>query len=95
MIYTAEAVDDDVSPANNQVSYSLISGDDGMFTIQSGSGKIEVARLLDREGDRHQYSLVISAVDSGQPSQSSQQTISVKVCHLIYMQMNLMYDGSL
>lgn len=80
VIYTVQAVDEDRSPANNEITYSLISGDQGMFTIHPQRGDIQVHRLLDRERDGEQYSLVVSAVDNGQPSQSSQQTISVKVC---------------
>ena len=79
VVYTVKATDNDISAANNMISYSLISGDHGMFSIQSESGEITVSQMLDRESDREEYHLVISAVDSGQPVLSSQQTLTIKV----------------
>lgn len=79
MIHTVTAVDADVSSANNEISYSVISGDYGMFSVDPDNGEVSVARMLDRESERQEYSLVISAVDNGQPVLSSQQTLTITV----------------
>lgn len=79
VIYTVNAKDEDRSSPNNLVAYSLLSGDFQHFSIEPETGNIKVIDQLDKEGERSEYSLVVAATDGGLPSQTTQQTIVVKV----------------
>lgn len=65
---------------NGRVRYSFEGGNNGngAFTLDSTSGVVRTARLLDRESVE-QYSLVALAVDQGAPERSSSVTVLVDV----------------
>lgn len=52
---------------DGDISYSIISGADGKFSVDSTSGRITVSDALDREATPF-YSLKISAIDKGTPN---------------------------
>lgn len=79
VLYTVRAQDSDVAPPNNVVRYAIVSDAHDKFSMGTESGAVKLVGTLDREGDRSQYSLVVSAQDSGVPSKSAEQTIIIKV----------------
>ncbi|XP_066572717.1 protocadherin Fat 2 [Amia ocellicauda] len=77
-IMEVSAVDLD-GPLNNQIHYSIVSGDPRQqFEIDRASGEIRVRQRLDREEITH-YSLTVQAADSGDPPLSSAVQVTVKV----------------
>lgn len=67
------------STSNAKLTYSIASGDDrGTFTINSQTGQMKTAKLLDRETSSS-YHLVVKATDQGVPSLSSTCNVSVTV----------------
>ncbi|XP_075213856.1 cadherin 99C [Lycorma delicatula] len=72
-VATIQATD----PENDQVSYSIISGNDlRQFAIDDKTGVISVIRKLDRE-DLTRYQLIIKAEDEG--GLSSTATVNIRV----------------
>nr|XP_006816965.1 PREDICTED: protein dachsous-like [Saccoglossus kowalevskii] len=73
------ATDADYSRENNQVDYSIISGNiDNMFEISASSGQIAVLGDLDRE-TLALYTLIVQAADRGEPQQSNVATVNIEV----------------
>ncbi|XP_024116845.1 protocadherin Fat 4 isoform X2 [Oryzias melastigma] len=69
---------DDDQGANSQLSYMLSAGDDeGAFTLSS-AGQLSVTKTLDRELGA-EYTLLITATDSGSPALSGTGTVTVLV----------------
>lgn len=62
-VISATDLDDGV---DGQVTFAIISGDDGKFSVDKYSGQIIVSGSLDREV-KTSYSLTISAIDGGTP----------------------------
>ena len=58
------AIDRDVGE-NGQVHYRLLSGDEGKFKIEEGSGEISVRRPLESTDQNREYMLIVEASDSG------------------------------
>ena len=74
-IYTASATDNDFGN-EGQIIYSIISeSHQGYFAIDSGSGKVSVAKSLDREAIPEGISLTIQAAD--QPTIGSPKTATM------------------
>lgn len=84
VIYTALASDDDRSPPNNEVLYSIQSGADNHFTIDSQTGEVKVAAKVDRDQSKEVYTLVIVAHDKGTPSLSNQLSLNIQVNQILY-----------
>ncbi|XP_043928134.1 protocadherin Fat 3 isoform X2 [Protopterus annectens] len=71
--------EDSDSPANGQISFSIISGDqDKQFNLDPVTGLITLKEPLDREKVSG-YSLVVQAKDSGSPPMSSTVTVNVDI----------------
>ncbi|RVE67603.1 hypothetical protein OJAV_G00104590 [Oryzias javanicus] len=69
---------DDDQGANSQLSYMLSGGDEeGAFTLSS-AGQLSVTKTLDRELGA-EYTLLITATDSGSPALSGTGTVTVLV----------------
>lgn len=79
VICTVSAEDADITSPNNDIEFRLASGHFSQFSVDTHTGEVKVNGALDAESSRSEYSIVVSAYDKGQPVQSSQQTISVKV----------------
>ena len=76
-IGSVHAVDPD-SLANSMVSYNLVDSESTVFAISSSSGELRTLMSLDREV-QSEYTLVVSATDSGNPPQSSTAFVTVVV----------------
>lgn len=50
-----------------------------MFEINSVTGQLRIERVLDRETDVTSYTVIVGAVDGGNPPMSSQVMVSVEV----------------
>lgn len=74
-IFKVQAHDQDIG-SNGQVRYIL--ADVGPFVVDSVRGDITVMSKLDRETDSN-YSLILRAVDQGNPSRSATATVSITV----------------
>lgn len=59
--------------------YEILSGAHDKFSVGVDSGVLQLTGMLDRESDRSQYSLVVSARDNGYPTKSAEITVTVKV----------------
>ncbi|XP_035385759.1 protocadherin Fat 1a isoform X3 [Electrophorus electricus] len=71
--------DDSDGPSNNQVRYSIVSGNHGSpFTLDPLKGEVKVARQLDREKTSG-YTLTVMASDGGIPVRSGTATINIDV----------------
>ncbi|XP_030643540.1 protocadherin Fat 1a isoform X2 [Chanos chanos] len=71
--------DDADGPANSQVRYSIVDGNQGTpFTIDPVRGEIKVARQLDREKSSG-YTLAVLASDGGSPVRSSSAVVNIDV----------------
>ncbi|XP_072352995.1 protocadherin Fat 1a isoform X3 [Scyliorhinus torazame] len=71
--------DDSDGPANNQIHYSIINGNQGNpFTIDITNGEIKVAQHLDREKISG-YTLTVQALDNGVPPRSNTTTVNIDV----------------
>ncbi|XP_053317380.1 protocadherin Fat 4 [Spea bombifrons] len=69
---------DDDQGLNSRLTYSLASGnEDGAFRLSS-SGQLSLIKSLDRE-EKEQYTLLITAADSGNPALTGTGTITVNV----------------
>ncbi|XP_046896500.1 protocadherin Fat 4 [Hypomesus transpacificus] len=69
---------DDDQGANGQLSYMLSGGnEEGSFSLSS-SGQLSLTHTLDREA-RGQYTLLVTATDSGSPPLSGTGTVTVLV----------------
>lgn len=80
VVVTVTANDLDIGN-NGEISYTFAeAGNDGAgyFKIDKQTGTIRTAKQLDFE-ERQIHSLIISAVDKGQPTQSSSATLIVEV----------------
>ena len=74
-IFTVQAIDVDISPANNRIArYSLLNFNN-LFSINPSSGQIQSVSLLDADV-QSEYLLNISAEDSGSPLQITYVTVS-------------------
>ncbi|XP_077866251.1 protocadherin Fat 4-like [Saccoglossus kowalevskii] len=74
--------DDGDRGTDGEVSYLLISGDTHeSFEIDPSSGVIRIKKEIDYDtmGSNKYYSLVIRAVDGGDPAQSQTQSVSVTI----------------
>ncbi|XP_071949334.1 protein dachsous-like [Antedon mediterranea] len=70
-VLTVHAEDRDPSHDNNNIYYSILSGnEENVFRIDGNSGEITVNGLLDRE-QKNLYTLVILATDRGSPQRNS------------------------
>ncbi|RXM96182.1 Protocadherin Fat 1 [Acipenser ruthenus] len=73
------SADDLDGPLNNQIRYSIESGDPQQhFSIDPESGEIRLSRHLDRE-ELSSFTLKVRAEDNGAPPQFSIATVTVKV----------------
>ncbi len=66
-VVTVKAIDLDEGQ-NGTISYSLISGEDNGFRINSSSGIVTAITTFDREVQRY-YTLTVQAIDNGIPIQ--------------------------
>lgn len=66
------------SGSNGKITYSLVNDANSTFSIESDTGLIKTALMLDRETQEY-YDLIIQAVDGGRPSLSSNASVIVKV----------------
>lgn len=64
--------------ASQTLSYSILSGGDGAFAIDAGSGQLRVASKLDFE-TKPTYTITVQACDSGSPKLCSTDSISVSL----------------
>ncbi|CAG5115641.1 unnamed protein product, partial [Candidula unifasciata] len=82
MILAIVAVDPDSNidaSGNNVVKYQIVSGnEDGKFILGSDTGYLSISDALDHEKQTN-YSLNISAEDSGMPRMVSYQQLQIKV----------------
>ncbi|RLV84253.1 hypothetical protein DV515_00016305 [Chloebia gouldiae] len=76
-VYTLQAEDRD-SGANGQLTFELLSGGEGIFTVERASGAVRLLGALQYEAISA-YSLAIVARDSGIPQLSSTFTLLVHV----------------
>uniref|UniRef100_A0A8C3H5J2 Protocadherin-16 n=1 Tax=Chrysemys picta bellii TaxID=8478 RepID=A0A8C3H5J2_CHRPI len=76
-VYTLQAEDRD-SGANGQVHFELVSGGDGIFSVERSSGTVRVVGALQYEASAA-YGLAIVARDSGVPQLSATFTLLVHV----------------
>ncbi|XP_047672539.1 protocadherin Fat 1a isoform X2 [Tachysurus fulvidraco] len=77
-VLTVMAEDAD-GPSNNQVRYSIVSGNQGSpFSIDPLKGEVKVARHLDREKVSG-YTLTVRASDNGSPAHFSTTKINIDV----------------
>ncbi|XP_029821605.1 protocadherin-16 [Manacus vitellinus] len=76
-VYTVQAEDRD-SGANGQVTFELVSGGEGTFSVERTSGAVRLLGALQFEASSA-YSLAIVARDSGVPQLSSTFTLLVHV----------------
>ncbi|XP_039353238.1 protocadherin-16 [Mauremys reevesii] len=76
-VYTLQAEDRD-SGANGQVHFELVSGGDGIFSVERSSGTVRVVGALQYEASAA-YGLTIVARDSGVPQLSATFTLLVHV----------------
>uniref|UniRef100_A0A2C9M9H4 Uncharacterized protein n=1 Tax=Biomphalaria glabrata TaxID=6526 RepID=A0A2C9M9H4_BIOGL len=77
-IFKVVATDSDSAP-NAVITYSIVDGNtNNQFLIDPRDGVIQVTTALDRE-KIGSYSLVIQALDSGQPMQMSSAVVSILV----------------
>lgn len=78
-VLTVKAIDKDVKTQNNQFSYSIINGNNNnSFKIDSQTGEIETASMLDRE-TISMYTLTIGAIDTGVPPETGTTTVKITV----------------
>lgn len=78
-VIRVQAVDKDVRPQNNQFSFSIIGGNiDQNFKIDPQTGKVDIARKLDRE-TLSAYTLIVGAIDTGIPPQTGTATVKITV----------------
>ncbi|XP_048738793.2 protocadherin Fat 4-like [Ostrea edulis] len=78
-IGTVQAIDADVGPANGQVRYRILSGNDkSYFQIDNITGRITVATPIDYE-DLETALLVVEASDLGSPTLSGVCTVSIQI----------------
>ncbi|XP_058853063.1 protocadherin Fat 2-like [Acipenser ruthenus] len=96
------SADDLDGPLNNQIRYSIESGDPQQhFSIDPESGEIRLSRHLDRE-ELSSFTLKVRAEDNGAPPQFSIATVTVKVSDVndnppVFFQLNyslLIQEGS-
>ena len=83
VITQVQATDADIGE-NARISYSITGGNSlGFFGINSVTGEVNVAKSLDLETSSHaqglSYTLTITATDSGVPSRSASQSLSITV----------------
>ena len=83
VITQVQATDADIGE-NARISYSITGGNSlGFFGINSVTGEVNVAKSLDLETASHaqglSYTLAITATDSGVPSRSASQSLSITV----------------
>ena len=67
------------SPPNAEITYNISAGNpDGIFAINPSNGIITVAGSVDRE-QQSSHTLIVTAVDSGNPQQSNTTTVEITV----------------
>ncbi|XP_075773423.1 protocadherin-16 isoform X2 [Pelodiscus sinensis] len=76
-VYTLQAEDRD-SGANGQVHFELVSGGDGIFSVERSSGTVRLVGALQYEASAA-YGLAVVARDSGVPQLSATFTLLVHV----------------
>ncbi|XP_063236115.1 cadherin-related tumor suppressor [Bacillus rossius redtenbacheri] len=76
-VITIRATDPD-SGVNGEVTYRLVSDEEGTFEMDERSGQISTAARLDRE-TTDGYRLVVEAVDGGSPRLTGSATVLVTV----------------
>lgn len=90
-ILSVSASDDDDSPDNKQITFSIIGGDpEGVFSMENQEtniGNIVLKSPLDRE-TQDSYRLVIQASDGGTPSKSTTTTVSSCILLLCWQYLN-------
>ena len=73
------AEDNDSSPNNSEIDYSILSGnEEGMFHINATSGIITVLQKLDRE-TTDSYTLEVMAVDRGEPQHNDTAEVVIRI----------------
>jgi len=76
-VVSVEASDIDIRPLNSRFSYEILQGNDhNAFRIDVVTGRIETGALLDRE-TASSYSLIVGAVDIGEPPQTGTATVQI------------------
>lgn len=76
-IYVAHASDPD-GQKNGEVTYALLRNPKETFQIGPKTGRLALKRRLDYE-IQQRYSLIVGAIDGGQPSLQSNMTLTVEV----------------
>lgn len=81
-ILPVTATDNDDSPDNKKIMFSIISGDpEGIFSMEnqeSNVGNIVLKSMLDRE-TQDRYTLVIQAADGGDPAKSTTTMVRIEI----------------
>ncbi|XP_064610099.1 protocadherin Fat 1-like isoform X2 [Liolophura sinensis] len=72
------AIDKDLGE-NGAVTYRLVDGAEGKFTIHRSTGEIYLSELLTTVQENTQFDLLVEAMDRGTPSLKSQTVVPVKV----------------
>ena len=79
-ILSLSASDEDDSPNNKKIEFSIIGGDpQGMFSMENQEaniGSIVLKKVLDRE-TTDSYQLMVMAADGGTPSRNTTAVVSL------------------
>ena len=78
ILITVTAADADADGRNSDISYSILSGNDGNLFRISSTGVITIVSALDFE-TVSSHSLIVQAIDNGTTSRSSTAVVSVTV----------------
>jgi protocadherin Fat 4 len=79
LVVSVKANDIDVRPSNNRFTYEILDGNvNKTFKIDPITGYISTAEFLDRESVAA-YTLVIGAVDTGQPPQTGTTLVKINI----------------
>ena len=75
------AEDDDGSSPSNTIRYSIASGnEEGIFTLNSGTGELSLNKLLDYDKDEHIYTLNITAENTdSEPQLRTSHLVTVEL----------------
>lgn len=80
-ILPVSATDNDDSPENKRITFSIIEGDpEGVFTMENQEpnvGNIVLRSMLDRE-TKDRYSLTILAADGGEPAKNTTTVVRTR-----------------
>ena len=77
IVTKVHASDNDLGD-NRKISYSFLDSRESQFVIDSKTGIVSLAKLLDRE-TRASYNLTVRALDDGQPRLSSETSLVIRV----------------